>query len=398
MSSSDLTISSTDGNSHQNIDTSLDDITDNLNDFVMNSIQPDILVEDFDDIDNDNHHQSNNENMITDQMVDFIPTTNAGDRAFEIVHETEYGGAFGNITISGSVLLNQCGTLLTRKKHQIKGSSRHHFFLQKLVASSHGSTIPLMYPEVVLFPSIHWCMAHDNCSILGCIPAPLLTEYSSCSKFASIHSHIRSRLTNPSCATSTDTRYIAHCYDILTNLTANHEDTRLILNRGLAYNNDTEDIGMRGKGDSALLESIDNKQMVRNLCFSQKFAPWDHFLTYTCNQRTHFGTAPIKTWIDDGFWKNYYPGFHELEYDDQKEIEYAVIESSACILLRVWEETFLLFIDYLRKSPSSPFKSLNAIFARKEYQTSKGNLSHAHMMICLQWDEMSEEEKNMLMI
>ena len=143
----------------------------------------------------------------------------------EINHETQYGGTFGNITISGSIILNQCGSLLTRKKYQIKGSSCHHFFLQKLVATCNGSSIPLMYPEGVLFPSIHWQMAHDKCSILGCIPASLLTEYSSTSKFASIHSHTRTQLTNSSCATSTDSRYVAYCYDMLTNLTANHEDT-----------------------------------------------------------------------------------------------------------------------------------------------------------------------------
>ena len=97
-------------------------------------------------------------------------------------------------------------------------------------------------------------MTHDNCSILGCIPTPLLTEYTSNSKFASIHSHIRSRLTNPYCTTSLDLRYIDHCYHMLTNLTVNYEDTRLILNRGISIDNDTGKIGLRGKEDGALLE------------------------------------------------------------------------------------------------------------------------------------------------
>ena len=89
---------------------------------------------------------------------------------------TEYGGTFGNIRISGHVLLNQCGSLLTRKKYQLKGNSRHRFFLQRLCATSHGSSIPLMYPEGTLFPSIHWMMAPDNCAIVGCLPVPLLTD------------------------------------------------------------------------------------------------------------------------------------------------------------------------------------------------------------------------------
>ena len=105
-----------------------------------------------------------------------VPTTNADDTVLAIEEETAYGGSFRNIKISGHVLLNQCGTLLTRNKHQIKSSSRHSFFLQKLVARSEGSAIPLMYPEGVLFPSIHWKIASDGVSILGCLPAPLLTE------------------------------------------------------------------------------------------------------------------------------------------------------------------------------------------------------------------------------
>ena len=131
-----------------------------------------------------------------------------------------------------------------------------------------------MYPEGILFPSIRWKMAADNCSIVGAIPAPLLTKSVKGFGFAPIQEHIRSRLTSTISATSTDSRYCAHCYDILTNLAANHEDTRLILNRGLTVADDVKGgLGLRGKGDSSLLESIDNKQMVKNLCFSQKYHP-----------------------------------------------------------------------------------------------------------------------------
>lgn len=46
-------------------------------------------------------------------------------------------------------------------------------------------------------------------------------------------------------------------------------------------------------------ESVDNRQMVRNLCASQKNNTHSHFLTFTCNQKLHFGTAPIKSWVDN---------------------------------------------------------------------------------------------------
>ena len=189
-------------------------------------------------------------------------------------------------------------------------------------------------------------------------------------------------------------RYLSHCYDILTNLTANHEDTRLILNRGLTVSDDNNGgLALRGKHDSALLESVDNKQMVRNLCFSQRYISWDYFLTFTCSMKTHFGTAPIMNWIDSGNWKRYYPNFHILSHHEQTEIEHALLQSAASPMLRIWEEFFFLFIEYLQKSPSSPFKKLHAIFARKEYQSKQDNLSHSHMMASLRWDLMSDEEK-----
>ena len=182
---------------------------------------------------------------------------------------------------------------------------------------------------------------------------------------------------------------------MLTNASANHEDTRLILNRGLTVGVDkTGGLGLRGKGDSSLLESVDNKQMVRNLCMSQKYIGWDHFLTYTCNMKTHFGTALVKNWIDGEEWKNIFPGYHDLESDEEREeINNAFIQSSAGPLLRIWEEVYQLIIDYLRKSKSSPFKHLHALFGRKEYQTKRGNISHLHMMIALMWGLMSEAEK-----
>eukprot|EP00957_Ditylum_brightwellii_P116886 8916059-Ditylum_brightwellii.AAC.1 len=61
--------------------------------------------------------------------VHYIATADAGQVAMQIDEETKYGGTFGNTKVSACVLLNQCGTLLIRKQHQIKGSSRHSFFI-----------------------------------------------------------------------------------------------------------------------------------------------------------------------------------------------------------------------------------------------------------------------------
>ena len=63
----------------------------------------------------------------------------------------------------------------------------------------------------------------------------------------------------------------------------------------------------------------------------------------------------------------------------------AIIQSSTGLLLRLQEEDFQPFINYLRKIPTITFKHLYAIFAREEYHKDKGNLSHVHMMVQLNW-------------
>jgi hypothetical protein len=86
----------------------------NFNDFVTTSYDPDITEGCADD---DNREFGD------------LPSTNAGKISLEIRDETPRSG----IQVSGHVLLNQCGSLLTRKNHDI--------------------SIALLYPEAI-FSSI----------------------------------------------------------------------------------------------------------------------------------------------------------------------------------------------------------------------------------------------------
>ena len=67
--------------------------------------------------------------------------------------------------------------------------------------------------------------------------------------------------------------------------------------------NKSGELGLRGTGDSSMLESFDSKAMVRNLCASQEYHTMSHFLTFTCNMKKHFGTKIIKQWIDSNEWQ-----------------------------------------------------------------------------------------------
>jgi hypothetical protein len=41
----------------------------------------------------------------------------------------------------------------------------------------------------------------------------------------------------------------------------------------------------------------------------------------------------------------------------------------------------MLFVVYIRKSPSSPFHRVNSTFVHWEYQKDAGNLSHIHLIL-----------------
>ena len=113
------------------------------------------------------------------------------------------------------------------------------------------------------------------------------------------------------------------------------------------------------------------------------------FLTFTCNQKLHFGTKYIKEWLDNDEWHNYYPEFHLLTTDDKFELQVPLDQSAVGLLLRNWMEVRKLFLEYLCESRSSPFSPVDSMFARDEYQGDTGNLPHIHLMMALKLGPMT---------
>ena len=135
-------------------------------------------------------HEFGNDIEETVEDEFYIPTTDAGDQPFQIEKNDDMQQTRG-VNISGHVMLNFVGTVLTRERHLLKPSSIHKYFLQRIVATSIGKSVSLLYPEGVLFPSIFWRMQAG--SIVGAIPATLLTENTGRYGFASLSQHTRSR-------------------------------------------------------------------------------------------------------------------------------------------------------------------------------------------------------------
>ena len=103
-------------------------------------------VDDFDDYvtsTNDPDDNINHDDIIQDNM-NMWDSTNTGEFIFDVQANDEFEkkGVCKDVTISGHVILNQCGCLLTRKRHMIKGSRKQNFFIQKLCAKSVGGSVP----------------------------------------------------------------------------------------------------------------------------------------------------------------------------------------------------------------------------------------------------------------
>eukprot|EP00957_Ditylum_brightwellii_P103091 7856122-Ditylum_brightwellii.AAC.1 len=69
---------------------SLDDADNNMDDFLLSSLKPDLELTEDDDIGNDNYVVSRDNDNNLGQYVDTIQITNAGEYSTEIGHETEY--------------------------------------------------------------------------------------------------------------------------------------------------------------------------------------------------------------------------------------------------------------------------------------------------------------------
>ena len=62
-------------------------------------------------------------------------------------------------------------------------------------------------------------------------------------------------------------------------------------------------------------------------------------------------------------------------------------------MLRVWEEVSKIFLDFFTQSKNSPYKHVNATFSRREYQSNSDNLTHSHIILAINWECLTIEER-----
>ena len=222
----------------------------NLNDFSVTSQDHYVTFNYLYLLSRDN---DNTENFIIPS--DFIPTENSVNISFESQEKVKYGFKF-----SGCKVLNNVGSLMTRNQYYIKGSRCVNHHTKKLCSVAKCKYIYLLYPEGILFSSLHWKATNEKCSIVGAIPYYLLNLCCIQEGFSSIQQHVCTRLTSTSKAMVSDPIYICHYYYTMENLFASLNDTRLVINHSLTVSEDKHfNLGVRGSVDSSILSSVDIK-------------------------------------------------------------------------------------------------------------------------------------------
>ena len=162
-------------------------------------------LDDDEDFDLDSYDPSNLVNVPVDSGIVENLEVEKSDAGAEAVQYNSYDDLRA---IGSHVILNAVCSLLNRPSNPTHFKKKEWRFLQSFISKCPGESVPLTFPEAVLFPSLYY-QAEEG-SFCGAIPSLLFAPFN-CNvfnNFADVLSHIRSRLKNFSLLTSSDPRLI----------------------------------------------------------------------------------------------------------------------------------------------------------------------------------------------
>ena len=281
-----------------------------------------------------------------------------------------------NKSIPSHLLLNTDCHLLRRTRHPIRGTEHSRRMLQNIVASSKGYSVPLLYPEAMLFSTIFYKSEEDG-SYPGSLCSSLFSEDQNKKfGFASVVDHMTTRLKNCSLLCSTDDNYIQWLFDVVYNYYLANVHSSLIVDRGL------EEIPKKDKcktaGESVLkFDEADSRRNVNQLSAMIANKAPTYFTTHTCNMDEHFGVTPI------------FKALKARHVNSTHERWKAAVKAEMVILTRAWERASKALMRYIEHSPEQPLGQVTQLWYRYEFQTTAGNLPHIHAVI---WTDENNHE------
>ena len=316
-----------------------------------------------------------------------VPTT---DSSAEPVYGTVTTPSLQCTKITNHALLNCYGSCLVRRNKKLAGTLAQQSFLQRLVATSPGDTVPLVYPEAMLFSDIFYASGPDG-SMFGALPAALLhgDDILRQNGFASLQNVYQTRLLSPGLLTSSNPKYHLWAFDALANFSLRGHDSRLILRRGFAEKQDAGGVRMKGVSEPIFdSDHVECRSLVNKISASCSWRMPTYFYTHTCSMKTHFGMRIIWEWItSDEIVSSLCNEVTPHEINDWRK---SLIESAGVMLLQIWMELVQIWLQYISKSPDMPAGKMLQFLARVELQQawdkfldiiSKGNLPHIHCLL-----------------
>ena len=319
-----------------------------------------------------------------------IPATNAGEPRIDVL-PTDRTKELGRMP--SYVLFNQCGFMGDRRNQRLSGTLAQRNFVQRLVASVDGESVPLLYLFGMLMPRHFYSAAqHHPSAILG---APPLCCYSSRTHSYGIASnlqHSRLQITNADSSASTDSHLAFLHYDVQCNGALSEMDSRLIHRHGFVVDPmNKHGISLR-QCTNELEEGVDSHQAAMNLAGAQPYLEWDIFATFTLNHKDNPSTKALHAWKTQRKWTESIPGYIDMADDDREEYRIAFEQAYGGVVARCWFEAKKLWLEYLSYGKSVAGERPQNVFWRDEYQESSGNVSHIHGLIGMRKEDMANEE------
>jgi hypothetical protein len=322
-----------------------------------------------------------------------VPRLSSGRSEMHILHRKQNRNDGSSAPMH--VLFNQAASLCTKFNKQIKGTAVQQHFVQKLVSTIRGFSLPLLYFNAPLFPRHYWSGAtHDEHAILGCAPISCYNGKTHPNGFASLIQQARNLVNHASSSTATCTNFIMHLYDGLTNLSLRKRNSVTFVRSGLKVST-TGPSGLEAfdKDVSQLTECYESSQAMMNLAAANTEYPSDLFLTFSANQKDHPGIRHLYDWKESKLWTRYVDGYHTWFQDShRRDVDKSMEMAYTHMLSRCWLETRRLWLLFLMESSNTALGKVTYAFFRDEYQECSGNLSHIHGLMRLERGDRTEEE------
>ena len=146
-------------------------------------------------------------------------------------------------------------------------------------------------------------------------------------------------------------------------------DTRTVLSRGFQEVSVNSNKSISSKSARLQFDKADSRVRVNELAALLSSEAATFFLTSTCNQKEHFGVAPIFDALEKKFDRN-----------NKQEWERAV-QAEIVLLTRAWYRAAEAVMRYIEKSPEKPLGTVKNLWYRYEFQSTVGNLPHIHAVV-----------------